>query len=233
MSDYLAYAIKRDDLERKLGGGLSKGSLTIVEGKEGSGKSILSQRVAFGMLENNQSVTFISSELSTRDFLKQMKSLEYNIVKYLLNKQLLFLPVFPTTARLEKKHDLLERLISAPELFEKDVIIVDSLNALIDASTLDENLLFQFVTFLKRIIGIEKSVIINFDPAGLNDKLKNLLEEIADNFLFLESKLVQNDMKNVVIVKRWARSEKEVSKVIAYRVEPRIGVIIDISSFSG
>ena len=97
-SNFLNFSIRRDDFGRKLGGALARGSLTIVQGAEGAGKSVFGERMAFGLLENKQTVSYVSTDYSTRDFIKIMRSLDYGVVKYLLNKQLLFMPVFPTTA---------------------------------------------------------------------------------------------------------------------------------------
>ena len=119
------------------------------------------------------------------------------------------------------------------ELFESDIVIVDSLNRLVGTRKLTDNDLFDFVTFLKRLAGIEKSLFVTFDPLGFPPALKELLEEIADNFVVLDVKNVQGDLKNVAMVKRWTKGEVEVTKVISYCVEPKIGLIIDISSFAG
>lgn len=232
-SSFLNFTIRRDDYGRKLGSALARGSLSIVQGAEGAGKSVFAERMAFGLLENKNSVSYVSTDYSTRDFIKIMKSLDYSVVKYLLNKQLMFIPVFPTTAKLTPHENLLERLIHSPELFENDIVIVDSLNRLVGTRKLTDNDLFDFVTFLKRLAGIEKTLFVTFDPLGFPPSLKELLEEIADNFVVLDVKNVQGDLKNVAMVKRWTKGMVEVTKVISYRVEPKIGLIIDISSFSG
>jgi archaeal flagellar protein FlaH len=232
-SNFLNFTIRRDDYGRKLGNALARGSLTIVQGNEGSGKSVFGERLAFGLLENKHSVSYVSTDYSTRDFIKIMKSLDYGVVKYLLNKQLLFMPVFPTTATLTPQANLLERLVHSSELFDNDIVIVDSLNRLVGTRKLTDNDLFDFVTFLKRLAGIEKTLFVTFDPLGFPPALKELLEEIADNFVVLDVKNVQGDLKNVAMIKRWTKGEVEVTKVISYRVEPKIGLIIDISSFAG
>ena len=39
-----------DDIDKKLGGGIPIGSLTLIEGQSGSGKSVLSQQFTWGSL---------------------------------------------------------------------------------------------------------------------------------------------------------------------------------------
>jgi len=83
--DYISLHLDRDDLNDKIGGGLPKGSLMIVEGESGIGKSILCQRITYGALVNGYTVTYISTEMTTLDFVRQMASLNYNIETYLFN----------------------------------------------------------------------------------------------------------------------------------------------------
>ena len=82
--------LERDEFHRWFGGGLPKSSICVIEGVEGGGKTIISQRLAYGLLENNYTVTYVSTELTIRDFIFQMASMNYNIVDYLLKKKLNF-----------------------------------------------------------------------------------------------------------------------------------------------
>ena len=57
------------------------------------------------------------------------------------------------------------------------------------------------------------------------------MREVADNYLELRAEIVGDDIKNVIYVRRW-KSEKEATKVIKFRVEPKFGIVIDISAFA-
>ncbi|NPA86830.1 MAG: ATPase [Candidatus Diapherotrites archaeon] len=224
--------LERDELGRRLGGGIMAGTITIMEGPDGSGKSVLSQRFTYGLLENGHTVTYISTELSTKDFIRQMQSLGYNILKYLISRRLLFFPVFPPSARkIREKKDLIERLMRAEFLFAHDVTIVDGLNLMIPDGTLPEETLFRFVNFLKKVTQKGRSVVLTYDPDTLDTKVVETLREVADNYLELKSEVVGDDIKNVIYVRRW-KSEREVTKVIKFRVEPKFGIVIDISAFA-
>jgi len=58
-----------------LGGGFPKGSLIMIDGASGSGKSALCQRFSYGLLDNKNTVTYVSTQLTTQNFIRQMKSL--------------------------------------------------------------------------------------------------------------------------------------------------------------
>ncbi len=76
--------LDRDALGRSIGGGIPKSSLILVEGKDGSGKSIFVQRIVYGLLKQNTSVTYLSTELNTMGFVEQMSSLDYNVTDYVI-----------------------------------------------------------------------------------------------------------------------------------------------------
>lgn len=224
--------LERDELGRRLGGGIAAGTITIMEGPDGAGKSVLSQRFAYGLLENNHTVTYISTELSTKDFIRQMQSLGYNILKYLISRRLMFFPVFPPSAKkLREKKDLIERLMRAEFLFINDVTIIDSLNMMIPGGVLPERTLFDFINFLKKTTQKGRSIILTYDPESLDNSIIEALREVADNYLELKAEVVGDDIKNVIYVRRW-KSEKEVTKIIKFRVEPKFGIVIDISAFA-
>ncbi len=228
-----SFELERDELGRRLGGGIAEGSITLIEGGDGSGKSILAQRMAYGLLMNKVSVTYISTELSLPEFMKQMSSLRYNVLPYLLNGQFRFYAVFPSTAhRLKKKQDLIERLIKADILFSTDVTIIDSLTMLQPDNGVSDKTAFEFMTKLKKLVVKGKSIVLTVDPDSTDPKLLEPLREVADNYLIMKAEAGAEDIKNVIFVQRWKRTEREVSKIIKFRVEPKFGIVIDISSFA-
>jgi len=228
-----SFELERDELGRRLGGGIAEGSITLIEGGDGSGKSILAQRMAYGLLVNKVSVTYISTELSLPEFMKQMSSLRYNVLPYLLNGQFKFYAVFPSTAhRLKKKQDLIDRLIKADILFSTDVTIIDSLTMLQPDNGVSEKTAFDFMTKLKKLVVKGKSIVLTVDPDSTDPKLLEPLREVADNYLIMKAEAGAEDIKNVIFVQRWKRTEREVSKIIKFRVEPKFGIVIDISSFA-
>ena len=96
----------------------------------------------------------------------------------------------------------------------------------------DEKSVFEFLNKLKKEVLKGKSIIITADPDATDERLLEPLREIADNYLIAKLEAAAEDIKNVILVQRWKRTEREVSKIIKFRVEPKIGIVIDISSFA-
>ena len=157
--------IKSDELHAKLGGGLPKGAVMLIEGVEGSGRSVISQRLCYGLLANGASVTFVSTEMTIKDFIDQMYSIEYKVGPHLLSQKLLYLPVYPLLGQTMVRDDFLDKLIGSPQLYERDVLIVDSFSSLINRR-LDNNQAQSLMGFLKKVARSNKTVILTAE-AGI------------------------------------------------------------------
>ena len=72
------------EIDKKLGGGLPIGSLTLIEGQSDAGKSVLCQQMIWGSLKSNYKVIVFTSENSAKSLIKQMDSLGLGILDYLL-----------------------------------------------------------------------------------------------------------------------------------------------------
>ena len=121
----LDFALERDELAGRLGGGLPQGSLCLVEGEGGSGKSVLTQRIAYGLLEHGHRTVFVSSEFSTPAFLDQMQSLGYPVMDAFADGRLLFVPTNPLLGHSVSSRERLPRLLAARHLLRQPVVIVD------------------------------------------------------------------------------------------------------------
>ncbi len=131
-----------DRLNNELGGGIPRGSIVLMEGDYGAGKSAMSQRFSYGLCETNHSVTLLSTELTVRGFIDQMHSLSYGVEEHLLNERLLFLhaDVDSGTRQITAPSDsgdngqrkqLLNRLMQAEAMWDADVVIIDTFDAIL------------------------------------------------------------------------------------------------------
>lgn len=228
---YLEITLETDELHRRIGSKVPAGSLLLIEGEDSAGKSIVSQRLLYGFLVNGHSVTYVSSELTTKDFVNQMRSLSYSVGAYLRMKKLLFIPMFPTMAKVVPREDFLERLMNARQLFENDAIIIDTLNSLIVERFSKEDI-FSLISFLKKIISMDKLVIITVDPTLFDSNVLKILRAVCDIHFKLNLKLIEGNIKRSITVNRFRGGVKQVSQAIGFRVEPRIGFVMEISAIA-
>jgi flagellar protein FlaH len=225
----LKFDFERDGLHRHLGGGIPKGTLTVVSGKVGSGKSAIVQRMIYGFLLHHHSVNIISTELTTKGFLDQMDSLDYPVKKNLMDGTLKFIPVFPLLGKAKERSDFLARLTSTPALYESEVIVVDTFSSLVK-NALDHSNALETISFLKKITGKNRSVILTIDPTEVTTDIMGPFRSVTDILLELDTTVVEGTMEHFMYVTRYSQALGPVSTAIGFRIEPRAGFIVDITT---
>ncbi|MFH1722120.1 MAG: ATPase domain-containing protein [Candidatus Altiarchaeota archaeon] len=224
--------LERDELHRKLGEYIPKGSLMLLEGKDGFGKSIICQRFIYAFLEHGSTVTYISTELSTKDFIEQMDSVNYDISSHMINDRLLFIPLFPFIGGATLQTDFINRLLGARELFRSDCIVIDTFSFLLVKDNITEAETFNVVKFFKKIADTGKTIIFTADPDHLNAELLTLLRSVADIYFELTTMALAGDVKRYINVNRYKRAPGDVGSSVAFRVDSGSGVNIDISAMA-
>jgi len=221
--------LKADELHLKMGGGIPHGSVVFIEGPEGSGRSVLSQRLCYGFLNNEASVTFVSTEMTIKAFIDQMYSLEYKVGPYMLSGKLSYMPVYPLLSNSMKRDDFLDKLMNSSSLYERDILIVDSFSSLVNRK-LDDNQAMALMGFLKKITKMNKTVVLTGE-AGIASL--EPLRLASDVYLNMNMKTGGGGITREIHVKRFLRARGQVDDTMKYRVEARSGLVIEITDVSG
>lgn len=229
MAELKSFYLERDEFNRKLGDGFPPGSLVVIEGGNGSGKSTISQRISYGMVDNGTSITLISTQQTTKGFINQMYSLDYPIANHLLKGKLLYIPVIPLVQAAKVRTDFLQRLMGAKELFANDVIVIDTISALIRYSA-DAEKTLDLVSFFKKLNGIGKIIIITLEPDQLDESIMSVLHSSSDIYISLQVKASGNEIKRTMVVNKFTGAKGQVTQMIRFRIEPKVGLVIEISA---
>ncbi len=232
---------ERDRLNKELGGGIPNGSIVLMEGDYGAGKSTLSQRFAYGLCETGRSVTFLSTELEVRGFLDQMDSLNYNVEEHLLFENMLFLHgdldsggVF--SGGEESRQDLLTNLMEEPTIWSADIIIIDTFDAILRNDPKFEALVreneerqaaLEIISFFRDVISQGKVIVLTVDPSTVGEEAIGPFRSIADVFMELEMIEVGNDVRRQLFVKRFAGMGEQVGDRVGYSVRSGVGIVIE------
>ncbi|MDD5474577.1 MAG: ATPase domain-containing protein [Candidatus Methanoperedens sp.] len=224
-----SFDLQRDELCKKLGGGFPSGSIVMIDGGNGSGRSVLCQRLAYGLMENGSTVSYISTSLTTKGFINQMYSLDYRIAPFLLKKKLLYIPVLSLINPNPSRLDFIERLRNAKVLFENDVIVIDTVSALIKHSVNVEKSL-ELVSFFKRLTGIKKTIILVVDPSEFEKHILTEFTSASDVHLSLKISTLGSSIKRTIIVNRFTGAASHVESMIGFRVESNVGLVVEIAS---
>jgi flagellar protein FlaH len=137
IEDGFPFDLETDSLGDSMGLRLPNRSLYVLQGGVGGGKSLISQRLAYGMVENGVKVLVITTELTTRGWIEQMESIGYGITDAIREGQLMVFSRFGTIA--EALPDVgLNELLESEAIALADVVIIDAASSLMPDS-LDES----------------------------------------------------------------------------------------------
>jgi flagellar protein FlaH len=239
---------ERDRLDKELGGGIPPGSIVLMEGDYGAGKSAISQRFTYGLCEEGHTVTLLSTELTVGSFLEQMHSLDYDMVDHMLDENVLFLHAdigdskntfSDTGGDDEDRMDLLKRLMEAEVMWDSDVIVIDTFDAILRNDPKFEALVreneerqaaLEIISFFRDIISRGKVIVLTVDPTTLDEEAIGPFRSIADVFLELEMVEVGNDVRRQISVLRFAGMGEQVGDTIGYSVRSGTGIVIESRS---
>ena len=123
--DSFPFGLEQDSLANSLGAAIPNRSLMIVEGDIGGGKSLIAQRLAFGLVENGTKVALVTTELTTRGWLEQVASIGYGMSDYIDNGQFLLLSRFGVLTEEVDVEITIDDLLSNDGIRAADFIIID------------------------------------------------------------------------------------------------------------
>lgn len=235
------FNLDRDELADRLGGGLPNGALVVIEGEFGTGKSIVVQRMVYGLLKNSSRVSYVSTELTTLHFIEQMHTLDYSVEEYIFSRSLLFLPVYPVLGFRGQKTDLMDRLLNAKKMYESDVIVIDAFSSIVkdwwrSAAELTEDQKREHIEdalYLFKLLNAKgKAVVLTFQPGDVTEDISGVLKAAADAYLTCKVESIGGVVSRSIFVRRFGRAEKAVADIIPFRVEPKTGFIVEIKSVS-
>jgi flagellar protein FlaH len=246
-NDLFSIGLKeRDRLDKELGGGLPPGSIVLIEGDYGAGKSAISQRFTYGLCEEGHTVTMLSTELTVGSYLEQMNSLGYDMVDHMLDENVLFLHAdigdsnnFSGDGGDDDRKELLRRLMEAEVMWDSDVIIIDTFDAILRNDPKFEALVreneerqaaLEIISFFRDVISQGKVIALTVDPTTLDEEALGPFRSIADVFLELEMVEVGNDVRRQISVMRFAGMGEQVGDTIGYSVRSGTGIVIESRS---
>jgi len=218
-----------NELDEKMGGGIPLGSLTLIEGDSGAGKSVLSQQMMYGCLEEGYKLALFTSENTVKSLVKQMRSLNLDIIDHLLLNNIRIFPI--EVARLGE--EALTTLMHAlKDEIDRDMIFMDSITSSISRSA-DKSVL-AFFEDSKRLCSGGRTVIVVVHSHGLTGELLIRLRSLCDAHLQLRTEEVGQKLVKTLEVTKVRGAEQSTGNIVSFEVEPGWGIrVIPISKVKG
>jgi flagellar protein FlaH len=212
------------EVDKKIGGGIPEGSLSLIEGQSDSGKSVLLQQLVWGALVENFRIAYYTTENTTRSLLRQMESLGMNIMDHFLLGKLNVYPV-PSALTPEESMTFFSRLLShISRQTSYDIIAMDSLTSFV--SHVPERDTLTFFTAIKNICDQNKTMLITLHAYAFDESMFIRIRSICDAHLRLRIEEVGDQLVKVLEVAKVRGAEKSTGNIVSFEVEPGLGMRI-------
>lgn len=217
------------ELDSKMGGGIPLGSLTLIEGSSGAGKSVLSQQMIWGSLSDGFTMSLFTSENSVKSLVKQMRSLDLDVLDFLLLGRFKIYPM--ELSRLGREAP--ELLLTAMQKErERDMVLVDSLTLAIGQSTTEEVL--AFFEECKRVCSRGRTIAIVLHSHAVSSELLVRIRSLCDAHLQLRTEEVGKKLVKTLEVTKVRGADKTTGNIVSFEVEPGWGMrVIPVSRVKG
>lgn len=217
------------ELDDKMGGGVPLGSLTLIEGDSGAGKSVLTQQLMCGSLREGYTAALFTSENTVRSLVNQMQSLSLDVMHYLLLGKLRVFPI--EVGHLGSKAPV-ALFAAVRNESDYDMIFVDSLTSAVGYSSLED--VISYFEKCKRLSADGKTLLIVLHSHGLSRELVVRIRSICDAHLRLRTEEVGQKLVKTMEVTKIRGAEKKTGNIVSFEVEPGWGMrIIPVSKVRG
>lgn len=219
------------EIDDKMGGGIPLGSLTLIEGDSHSGKSVLSQQMSWGSLNDGFRLAFFTTENTVKSLVKQMQSLNIDIMDYLLLSKL---RIYPMELAAAKGNTLVELLDAITQ--ERDqgrgMVFIDALTPCITASQHDAVL--TFFERSKRLCSEGMTILFVVHSHAISHDFLVRITSLCDAHLRMRTEEVGNKLVKTMEVAKVRGASKNTGNIVSFEIEPGLGMrIIPINKAQG
>ncbi len=225
-TDNFEFGVIQDSLAQSMGTAIPNRSIVLVCGGIGTGKSIMGQRMSFGMTANDVRVAMVTNELTTRGWLEQVASIGYFMDKVIDDGNFLLMSSFGVIAEEVDEDVNLLHLIENHALKDAEVVIIDRASKLFPEETTPTKLISK----LRRYVSEGRTIFLTIDPEEVDSKLLRELRNTAEVVLDMETAVIGGQQIRTVCVTRFLRAAGPVTERIGWKVMPEMGFIVDITA---
>ena len=220
------------ELDKKITDGLPLESLTLIEGENDTGKSVLTQQITWGALKQGHSVDLFTTENTSKSFLKQMESMSLDISEYFAWGYLKIFPLHVVGFEWKKEEmtGILAHLIKHIQQSKADVVIIDSLTLFTEYAETDA--ILTFFTNCKSLIDSGKTILVTLHTYAFEEDTLVRIRSICDAHLNMKKALVGTKYVMVMEVIKVRGARKTTGNLVSFEVHPGYGMKIIPMSFA-
>ena len=207
------------EIDKKLGGGIPAGSLTLIEGQSDAGKSVLVQQLTNGALLSQIGVSYYTTENTVKSLLTQMASLSLDVTDYFLIDRFRVYPMQISTQEIEAE-DAFERISRHIERLPRSfgVCLVDSVTNLVTHTK--ETGILDFFLRCKELCDTGRTIFMVVHSYAFEEGMLIRVRSLCDAHLRLRLEKVGERLVKVMEVSKVRNAERTTGNIISFEVEP-------------
>ena len=219
------------DISEALGGGINEGSLVLIEGETKTGKSVLSQHIAYGVLHSKDSaVAYYSDEYNTESLVSQMESMALGTRQDLVTDRFRIYRMGSKNVLRDAEKSLKLRVKHSMELPGRfKLVIVDSASPFMNR--VSPVVKVDFLQACKELCERDLSIVLALDSHIFENKSLYRAYAMSDYYLKLKSKDVILDTGQIdtrvikmLEVTKLAGAERPPQGGIEFEIKPKMGI---------
>ena len=203
------------ELDALVGGGINRGTSTLIMGPAGAGKSTIAAKYAFAAMERGEPAAVYLFDEGTQSYLSRLKSLGLNAEPFLKNGRFLLHQV--NVAELSPG-EFVDRVHRAVDTDGAKVVILDSLNGFMNAMPGEKFLpmqLHELTTFLNQKGIASFMVLAQYGLIGREMQTPVDVSYLADSVLLLRFFEANGEVRQAIsmIKKRSGSHERTIREL--------------------
>ncbi len=218
------------EIDKKIADGIPLGSLTLIEGENDTGKSVLTQQIMWGAMKQGLRVDFYSTELTAKSFLSQMESMSLDVSDYFAwgYIRLFHLHVEGFQWTKDEMDGVLQRIITHIRGSRADVVVIDSFTMFTEYT--QQSSILAFLTNCKTLVDKGKTILITLHTYAFEEDTLVRLRSICDAHLSMKKALIGDKYVMVLEVVKVRGARRTTGNLVSFEVHPGYGMkIIPIS----
>ncbi len=219
-----------NEIDKKIADGLPLGSLTLIEGENDTGKSVLTEQIIWGAMRQGLCVDLYSTEMTAKSFLSQMESMSLDVSDYFAWGYVKLFPLHMVGFKWSKAEmdGILEHIIDHIRGSKAQVIIIDSLTMFTEYTT--QETILTFLTNCKNLVDHGKTILITLHTYAFQEDTLIRIRSICDAHLYMKKSLIGDKYVMVMEVVKVRGARKTTGNLVSFEVHPGYGMkIIPIS----
>lgn len=221
------------DIAEALGGGIHEESLMVIEGENKSGKSVISQHIAYGILRaRDTAVAFYSSDDDSDALIRRMENMALDVRQDVKMDRLRIYGISSKNDLRESEKYLkviTKHISELPERF--GLVIIDSATPFM--SKVNPTIKVDFLHACKELCEGKRSIVLALDSHIFEGKTLYRAYAMSDYYLQLKSNdtildtgQVDTRIIKILTVTKLGGAERHGGEGIKFEIKPGVGIQI-------